>query len=241
MDARLFEPASEYQGLGRPRVRGDRLAKPEEYAADRDATWRKTDVDLYGRRLRLLVQTWTCLWYTATGTRLVRVVLARDPKSNYQDRVYFSTNVDLTPRQVLENYASRWLIEVSFRDAKQLFGLTDPQNGFSRGKRIEGRPKPGPQPRGHRGRKAVERTVPFIWIVYGITIAWYLNETRWVRDAYEHRARAPWYTTKACPSFEDMVHALRLHILSRRLLKRPLRTGTLEETRNTLIAVGMAA
>ena len=116
----------------------------------------------------------------------MRVVLVRDPKGDDQDRAYFSTSMDQTPGQVLESYSSRWPPEVSFRDAKQLFGLTDPQYGFHRGKRNAGRPKP-------------------------------------------------------CPSFVDIVDALRIQILSRRLSDRTLKTGTLEETRNTLMAVGMAA
>lgn len=240
MDAMLYEPSPGYQGRGRPRLKGKRLPSPKARAGSSKANWRRVKLTLYGRKTDLLVQTWTCLWYTATGQRLVRVVLTRDPKGNYQDRAFFSTELEAPAQQILQRFAGRWLIEVSFRDAKQLFGLTDPQNGFSRGKRRKGRPKPGPQPRGNRGRKAVERTVPFIWAVYGIVVVWYLRSNRWQRDVQRQRARAPWYRTKATPSFEDMVEALRLEILSHRLLAKPLRTRTLAETRRTLMALGMA-
>lgn len=241
MNAMLSEPSSGYQGLGRPRLQGKRLPSPKIRAADPKAHWCRIKLTLYGRTTELLVQTWTCLWYTATGQRQVRVVLTRDPKGNYQDRAFFSTELGASAQQVLERFAGRWLIEVSFRDAKQLFGLTDPQNGFSRGKRRKGRPKPGPQPRGNRGRKAVERTVPFIWAVYGIVVVWYLRANQWQRDVQRQRARAPWYRTKTMPSFENMVEALRLEILSHRLLAKPLRTRTLAETRRTLRALEMAA
>jgi len=241
MDALLYARVPAYQGRGRPRVRGKQLPNPKARAADRKAKWRRVKLNLYGRRTSLLIQTWTCLWYTATGQREIRVVMTRDPKGNYQDRAFFSTELKATPQRILECFAGRWLIEVSFRDAKQLFGLTDPQNGFSRGKKRKGRPRPGPQPRGNRARKTVERTVPFIWAAYGIVIVWYLRTKRWKKDVQEQRARAPWYRTKTTPSFEDMVEALRLDIMSQRLLAKPLWTRTLAETRKTLLRLGMAA
>jgi hypothetical protein len=241
MNAMLSEPTPTYQGVGRPRLKGNRLPSPKDCAADTKARWTSVELTLYGNTTRLLVQTWTCLWYTATGQREIRVVLTRDPKGNYEDRAFFSTELQATPQQILERFAGRWLIEVSFRDAKQYFGLNDPQNGFSRGERKKGRPKAGPQPRGHRGRSAVERTVPFIWTVYGIVIVWYLHASRWKRDVGRRRKYAPWYSTKKTPSFEDMVEALRVEILAHRLLARPLRTRTLAETRRTLMELEMAA
>jgi hypothetical protein len=186
------------------------------------------------------VQTWTCLWYTATGQRLIRVVLTRDPKRNYEDRAFFSTDPRDPPTEILQRFAGRWLIEVSFRDTKQMFGLADPQNGFSRGARSK-RKKPGPQPRGDRGRKAVVRTAPFAWVVYAVVIIWYVDEDRWKRDVRMHRERAPWYRSKETPSFEDMLEALRTEILVHRLLRQPLLNRTRAETRCALRRLGLAA
>lgn len=241
MDAILNEPSSGYQGHGRPRKRGPRLPNPKARAAQRNAKWRKITLKLYGHQTRLLIQTWTCIWYTATGQRPIRVVLTRDPKGNYEDRVFFSTDLAAKPQKILTRFAGRWLIEVSFRDAKQFFGLTDPQNGFSRGERKKGRPKSGPQPRGDRGRQTVEKTVPFIWTVYGIVVIWYLRANRWKKDVRELRLRSPWYRTKDTPSFEDMLEALRTDILARRLFAKPFRNRTLAETRRTIRAHGLAA
>ena len=105
-------------------------------------------------------------------------------------------------------FARRWLIEVCFRDSKQLLGLNDPQNGWSRGVRRKKRPKPGPQPRGNRGRKAAERTTPFVWIVYGITVGiasglvavlFFLALEAFGHFTFNSLARmpqpAPWWTT----------------------------------------------
>ncbi|MCP5020976.1 MAG: hypothetical protein GY930_04285, partial [bacterium] len=175
------------------------------------------------------------------GQRLVHVLVTRDPKGNYEDRAFFSTDPNANPAQLLERFAERWLIEAGFRDAMQLFGLTDPQNGFSRGRKEPGRPKPGPQPRGSRGQKAVQRTAPFIWTVYGIVVIWYLRTKRWEQDVKTHRDRAPWYRSKVAPSCEDMFGSLRIEIMSRRLLARPLPSRTLAENRKTLLRLGMAA
>lgn len=241
MNASLYGPVPEYQGRGRPRTRGRRLRSPQDRAKDGRRSWEKLGVRLYGSRTtRLKIMTWTCLWYTATRQRLVRVVVTRDPKGNFADRAFFSTAVDASPEEILLHIASRWLIEVSFRDAKQHLGLTEPANGWSRGRR-QRRPKPGPQPRGKRGRKAAERTAPFIWVVYGLVVVWYVRYGRWERDVQHRRNLAPWYRHKAAPSFEDMLDALRTEILAVRLCSTPLSTSTLHQTRKALTALGIAA
>lgn len=240
MNASLYGPVPEYSGLGRPRVRGLRKPSPKQRAQRRGSHWKRVHVELYGHRTtELLLQSWTCLWYTAAGARLVRVVLTRDPKGNCENRAFFSTQTSATPEQILRRFAGRWLIEVVFRDTKQLFGLAEPQNGFSRGKRAK-RKRTGPQPRGNRGRRAVERTGPFIWTIYGIVIVWYLRTERWQRDVEAHRKRAPWYRSKTTPSFEDMLGALQTEILVQRLLRHPLQNRTRAETRKTLRRLGMA-
>jgi hypothetical protein len=240
MDALLYGLTPKYSGRGRPRLKGARLLNPKQRAAHRDTKWREVSVALYGRcPTKLLLLSWVCLWYTAAGTRPVRIVVTRDPKGVCEDRVYFSTETSATPEEILQRYAGRWLIEVAFRNAKQLLGLADPQNGFSRGKR-ERTKKPGPQPRGDRGRRAVERTVPFVWIVYGIIIVWYLRSNRWERDVEAHRERAIWYRSKRTPSYQDMLEALRTECLIHRLMRHPLLNRTHEETRRTLRALGMA-
>ncbi len=240
MDAMLSGPTPKYQGRGRPRLRGRDLLNPRRHIARYKSEWRKVRVPLYRREVTLLLQNWTCLWYTATGQRLVRVVVTRDPKGNYADRAFFSTDHELPAPAILQLYAHRWLIEVNFRDAKQMFGLTDPQNGWSRGVK-RSKKQPGPRPRGFRGRRAVERTAPFAWFAYGIVVIWYLNESRWQKDVAKRAKECPWYKSKTNPSFEDMLKATQVEFLAHRLLSRPLKTATLANTRRILSMVGMAA
>jgi hypothetical protein len=207
MDAALYEPAGDYSGTGRPRKKGERLDSPEQTAASA-SRWRKITIRAYGRRIKVRIKERICLWYTVAGVRLVRVVVTRDPKGRWADRAYFSTNPEMSAEELLERFALRWLIEVSFRDVKQWMGAEDPQNGWSRGKRRE-KKKPGPQARGERGKLAVLHTLPLAFIAYAVVVLWYLREGDAERDVSNRLKCAPWYRHKSTPAYGDMLVALR--------------------------------
>ena len=217
MDAALYEPAGDYGGMGRPRKKGKRLDSPQQMAASA-SRWRTITVCAYGRRIEVKVKERVCLWYTVTGVRLARVVVSRDPKGRCADRAYFSTNPEMHAEEVLERFALRWLIEVSFRDVKQWMGSEDPQNGWSRGKR-RGKKKPGPQARGERGKLAVQHTLPLAFTAYAVVVLWYLREGDAERDVSNRLKCAPWYRHKSAPAFGDMLVALRREAWAVRLLK----------------------
>lgn len=222
MDAALYAPPSPYRGLGRPRKVGRRLRSPEQLASSRSTRWQKITIHAYGRRMKLLIKEQTCLWYTVAGTRLVKLVVTRDLRGRAVDRAYFSTDPQIPAVTILERFARRWLIEVSFRDVKQHLGVEDPQNGWGRrARRRPGRKKPGPQPRGNRGRSAVFHTVPIAFVAYAVVLLWYLDEgdpRTQLRHALE---RSPWYRHKAAPSFCDMLVALRRETWLGRLFQHP--------------------
>ena len=100
--------------------------------------------------------------------------------------------------QVIQYYAQRWSIEVSFHDSKQCLGFEEPQ-GWS--------------------RKAVLRTAPVAMLLYSLIVLWFAREG--------HRAYqpldCPWYTSKAEPSFADMLTTLRLQSTRKTYLSLPLR------------------
>ena len=177
LDAALYDLPGGYRGKGRPRTKGRRLPSPKALADSKARVnkWEHLKITLYGQQVTLLVKTWVCLWYTVALGRSVRVVLTRDPRGRLQDRAYFCTDTEPSAAEILTRYSRRWSTEVTFRDAKQFLGVGDPQNGFWRRKHGTRRPKvkAGPNPRGNRGRKAVERTVPLCFLAYGVTVAWY--------------------------------------------------------------------
>jgi hypothetical protein len=224
MDAALYAPPEAYRGRGRRRRKGERLPSPQARAADPKARWQPVVLTLYGKEVSLLVQTWTCLWYTVAGTRLVRVVLTRDPKGEARTQAFFCTGPRRSVVRILASYAKRWSLEVAFFNAKQAMGLEDPQNGWWR--RLAGRrPKkkrPGPQPKGRRGEQAVLHTVPLAFVAYGLVLVWYLHHGHPQHDVARVRRQAPWYRHKKDPSYWDMLAALRRKILAERVSADPL-------------------
>jgi len=162
MDAALFAEPGEYSGKGRPRKKGDRLPNPAQLAADSSRPWKRLTVAIYGRQVEIDVKTQRCLWYRVGATRLMRMIVTRDPKGRIECRAFFSTDPRMSPEEIIRTFAMRWEEEVLHRNLKQFLGLEDPQNGWWRrapGQRRDNR-RPGAEPHARRGEKAVRRTVP---------------------------------------------------------------------------------
>lgn len=225
MGAALHGPVGKYRGKGRPRKQGQREPSPRARLGRCGGKWKLTRVELYGRAVQLQVKTSITRWTQVAGARPVRLVLTRDPAGKFKDRAYFTTDTQASVETVLQRIAHRWAIEVSFRNAKQLFGLGDAQNGWSKrsekrssAKRV--RPS-GPQPRGSRGELAVRRTAPIAWLVYALTVLHYLDVGRPGKEVELVRHFAPWYRHKRHPSVADMLARLRADLLARRLSPSP--------------------
>ncbi len=223
MEASLYGMASSYSGLGRPRKRGARLPSPRRLAAEAAVAWKRVTIHAYGRRVEVLTKTCTCLWYRVNGTRMVKMVLTRDPRRRIEDRAYFSTDSIMTIEELLQRFSRRWTIEVCFRDAKQFVGLEDAQNGWGRRKTSPHRraKRPGPQARGRRGEIATLHTVPIVFVSYAVVVLWYLQNGQYKNDLHRARERAPWYRSKRMLSFSDMLDVIRRETWAGRLLENP--------------------
>jgi hypothetical protein len=222
MKAAIYDRPHRQRRMGRTRLRGARLPSPEKLAAS-SQRWKTVFPTIYGRKVPVKVKSQVGMWYTVAHTRMVRIVVTRDPKGRIEDRAYFTTDLSLSVEELLAGYSRRWTLEVAFRDAKQHLGLEDPQNGWWRRHRPKRRrrKKPGPQPRGNRGRKAVEHTVPLAFCAYGLVVAWYLRHGTPERDVQRARESSPWYRHKTNPSFADMFNAVRREICQAGILAHP--------------------
>ncbi len=178
---------------GRPRQKGDRLPSLAKLAAATE--FAQVTVTRYGKAAAISAATLTCLWPTVFGTRPVTVVLIRDRSTAGYDLALVTTDAAATAAQVIERYAARWSIEVAIEDARQVFGAGQARN---------------------RTARAVERTVPFQLACQAIATCWYATAGHDPADVAGHRARAPWYTTKAQPSTADMAAKLRRVIIAAR-------------------------
>jgi hypothetical protein len=219
MDAALHEPTIRRARRGRPRKKGLRVPSPRAAAAARSASWARATVSIYGRDVEVLILTFVATWFHVTGPRPLRVVITRDPAGRFADRAFFSTCEADPAESVLSRYARRWSLEVTFAAAKQSLGLEEPRNGWWRRRHGSRRPfkKAGPEPRGDRGRRAVERTVPLIFSAYGLVLAWYLANGKPAADVARARRARPWDTEKRHPSYADMLAALRRTLWTSRI------------------------
>ncbi|MGH2902351.1 MAG: IS701 family transposase [Solirubrobacteraceae bacterium] len=179
---------------GRPAKWGARLASLSGTAADPATEWVKASVRRYGKTEALALCAIDCLWRPLGPETPVRVILVKDTAkpSGYQ-LALISTDLKATAAELVERYAERWPIEVSFEEGKEIFGVGQARN---------------------RSPKAVERTVPFQFLAMDITILWYAASGHHPDIVAEHRARAPWYLTKTTPSFADMLAKLRRVIIA---------------------------
>ena len=224
MDAALFEPPpTTAKGRGRPRRKGKRLLSPKQLIAAEHIPWKPHEMMLYGKMVTVMIKTQTCLWYTVASSKLVRMIVTRDPSGRIEDRAYFSTEAEMGVEEMARSFSLRWTQEEMHKNVKQHLGLEDPQNGWWRSPKGQRRDKriPGPQPHKERGEKAVIRTVPFLLTVYALVVLYYFSNDTAQEDVERARRRAPWYRDKTEPSFGDMLASLRRHLWAERNFSEP--------------------
>src|SRR5207248_1878679 len=85
-----------------------------------------------GGRRRVEVVTGIGHWYQA-GAALVAVrwVYVHDLTGTHRDDYLFTTDIGLSPRQVIEEYTGRWNIETTFQECRAYLGL-ETTRGWSR-------------------------------------------------------------------------------------------------------------
>lgn len=167
---------------GRPPIRGERLPSPEELAQNNRVPWKRFHADLYGRRRMVRYKAIEAQWYRAFSGKLLRVVVVRVDAE--LTRVFLCTDPTVSVATILETYALRWPLEVTFRDLKQLLGFADSSA---------------------RKREAVERVAPFVGLVFTTLVLW-AAEGAWRADVASPPIR-PWYRHKKGLSFADILRA----------------------------------
>lgn len=127
-DANLYEPATRkghsLRGKrGRPRVKGKKLPSPQEVVAR--AKRQKLTVSWYGGgERRVEVVTGVGGWYKGgEGLVQIRWVFVHDLTGTHRDEYFFTTDVNLTPARVIEEFTGRWSIETTFQEMRAHLGL----------------------------------------------------------------------------------------------------------------------
>jgi hypothetical protein len=123
-------------------------------------------------------------------------VLVREPGSGKAyDLALFTTDRDTGAEDIPARYAQRWSIEPANATGKQLLGVGQARN---------------------RVKRAVERTVPFGFLVQSLVTVWYALYGYHPDDITDRQAAQPWYDQKTEPAFEDMLAKLRRTLIAAR-------------------------
>ncbi|MGH3409080.1 MAG: hypothetical protein ACRDRJ_42260, partial [Streptosporangiaceae bacterium] len=108
----------------------------------------------------------------------------------------FTLDPGADPAAIIERYSWRWPIEPSSATGKQIIGVGGACN------------RTGP---------AVERTVPFGFLIQTLLIVWYTRHGNAPADTDRRRQLCPWYRTKTSPAPADMLAALRQQFTQARI------------------------
>jgi hypothetical protein len=124
--ANLYLPPPRVVGKrpnGRPRKKGAKLPSPQQVVARSPGT--RHNVAWYGGGRRdVEVVSGTGYWYKG-GAELVEVrwVFVQDQTGTHRDEYFYTTDLTLTPPEVIEHYAQRWNIETTFAEMRSYLGL----------------------------------------------------------------------------------------------------------------------
>jgi hypothetical protein len=189
-DANLFEPPPPYikgKSQGRPRVKGKELPKPAQVVRDTPKPTVLTVAWYGGERRRVEVVT-GCGWWYQSGRPLipVRWVFVRDRTGTHRDEYFFTTDVTMSPKMLIETYTGRWNIETTFQEARAYLGLET-----TRG----------------RSRNTVLRAEPSLLVLYTMVV-WLYAEL----PARYRQVRVVAWLGKSDVTFSDAITAVRRYL-----------------------------
>jgi hypothetical protein len=192
LDAALYEPAPKRRRgqRGRTRVKGKRLPTLEQLAQNRKTKWKRVTIpDWYGegRRIVELVSA-TAVWYHSGQPPLpIRWVLIRDPKGKFKTQALLSTDLNVTPVQIITWFVLRWQLEVTLHEVREHLGVETQRQWSDR---------------------AILRTTPTLLALFSLVTL--LAHPHAKRRKLPMR-QAAWYH-KTQPTFSDALALVRMQI-----------------------------
>jgi hypothetical protein len=122
-DAALFDvpPPSKKRGRGRPRKYGTKRIHLKRRAAH-PLGWETITCFVYGQLVTKTIKTFLATYRPARG--VIRVVIVKEESGC---EFFFCTNPDATPREIVEAFADRAVIEQDFHDVKEVWGAGQQQ------------------------------------------------------------------------------------------------------------------
>jgi len=194
-DANLYAPPPGRRGgPGRPRIKGRKLLSPQRRVARTKRT--PATVRWYGgktRRVELVSATGH--WYKAgDGLVPVRWVYVHDIQGTHRDDWLFSTDLSLTPAQIVSLFTGRWSIETTFQEVRAHLGFETPRQ---------------------RVANSVLRMAPCLLGLFSLVSLIYARHSQ--HHAPQVRS-SPWYA-KTEPTFSDAIATVRRLLWCQTILK----------------------
>jgi len=178
------------KGRGRPRKKGKRLLCPEKMA-HYVRSWQKMKVGERGKIKTRLVYAREVLWYRVWQEPIL-LVISRDPQGKEKDDFFFTTDVTMSPAEVIGCYGDRWAVEDTFKNTKQFLGGQEPQTWK---------------------RQGPERAAALSLWLYSVVWLWYLRQ----KADKRYFMVQPWNPFKCTPSFADAIACLRRELWRERI------------------------
>ncbi|HEX9844481.1 MAG TPA: transposase, partial [bacterium] len=131
LDAALYDPAPERAPgtKGRPRLKGERQPTLAQRITDSmtgsQTVWEPVTVPWYDAQERSVeLASGTAVWYHP-GLPVVplRWVLVRDPQGEFAAQALLSTNLNVSPTQIVAWFVLRWQLEVTFHEVRDHLGV----------------------------------------------------------------------------------------------------------------------
>jgi hypothetical protein len=190
LDAALYEPPPPRRPhqIGRPRIKGERLANLSVVAEDPNTVWKMTKIaNWYGSGERMVeVSSETAVWYsTGLFAVPVRWVLVRDRQGKFKTQALLCTDLEADPKQILRWYVMRWQLEVTFQEVRKHLGF-ETQRQWS--------------------ELAIRRTTPALMGLFSLVTL--IAHGQMVQASGVFRRQAGWYH-KAHPTFADALALVR--------------------------------
>lgn len=223
-DANLYASPPLLRGkkpTGRPRCKGGKLPSPQEVVAQRRRLQRLKVAWYGGGRRDISVVTATGHWYKGgRGLVPVRWVFVRDRTGTHREEYFFTTDLELTPGEIVESYTARWNIETTFQEMRSYLKLEKTRSWTE---------------------KTVLRTAPCLFGLYAVIAVWYADlPLRW------RKHQLVTYASKRDVTFSDAITALRRWLWDEWVFATPEHNGAFAKIpprmRNVLLqAVAPAA
>jgi hypothetical protein len=167
---------------GRPRLKGKKLPSPAQVV--QTSKRQRLNVAWYGGgRRNVEIVSDTGHWYKA-GDGLVPVlwVFVHDRTGTHRDEYFFTTDVHMTPKDLIETFTSRWSIETTFQEMRAYLKLES-----TRG----------------RTQQTVLRAAPCLFGLFSVIALWYAQ-----LPACRQRRSIDW-PGKTDTTFSDAITAVR--------------------------------